>query len=101
MEQLKDQQVVDLKAGTNKDLVIIDFYSTWCSPCSALLPLLEEQAESYKIVKADVDECPQSVASYGIRGIPTLVAIKDGVVLASRTGKATRQELSDWLEELD
>lgn len=57
--------------------VIIDFYATWCPPCKALAPLLEELAEEYagkiEIYKIDVDQEEELTALYNVRTVPTLL----------------------------
>lgn len=57
--------------------VLIDFYATWCGPCQALAPLLEEVAQEYEgriqIYKVDVDQEPELTSLYNIRTVPTLL----------------------------
>lgn len=57
--------------------VIIDFYATWCPPCKALAPLLEEIAEEFagkiEIYKVDIDQEEELTALYNIRTVPTLL----------------------------
>ena len=58
---------------------IVDFYATWCGPCKALAPVLEELAKEYDgkiyIYKVDVDKEEELAATFGIRSIPTLLWI--------------------------
>ena len=62
---------------------IIDFYATWCGPCKATAPILEEIAGEYEgkldVYKVDVDQEQELAALFGVRSIPTLLFIpKDG-----------------------
>jgi thioredoxin 1 len=62
--------------------VLVDFFATWCAPCRAMKPLMEElQSESgerYKVVSVDIEECSDLAAEYKISAIPTVVLFKNG-----------------------
>ena len=101
IDVLTDKEVLALKQEPTEELTIIDFFASWCRPCQIMLPILEGFTEEYKIVKVDVDRCTEAVASYGIRGIPTLVAIKNGNVLDSITGNQTKEDLQEWFKSVE
>jgi thioredoxin 1 len=89
---------------TNSDIpVVVDFWAEWCGPCKQIGPSLEELSEEFagkvKIVKVNVDENPNSPAQMGVRGIPALFLLKDGQVVANKTGAAPKAALSDWIKE--
>jgi len=75
------------EAGSN--LVVVDFYATWCGPCKVIAPKLEEMAKSMPDVtflKVDVDECEDIASHYGISCMPTFVFIKDGEKIKEFSG---------------
>ena len=69
----------------NNAVVMVDFGATWCGPCKALAPVVEEIAGEYEgratVGKADVEECPAIAARYRIRNVPTILFFKNGEVV--------------------
>jgi thioredoxin 1 len=80
--------------------VLVDFYADWCRPCKALAPALDELARELpdvRIVKVDIDDCPDLAARYQVRSIPSLQVFRRGEVTARHVGRASKQELKSLL----
>ena len=81
---------------------IIDFYADWCGPCKMIAPILDELAADYEgkvsIVKVNVDENQESPAKFGIRGIPTLLLFKNGTLMGTKVGAASKSQLAAFID---
>jgi thioredoxin 2 len=81
--------------------VLVDLWAPWCGPCRMVSPLLEdlarEEAGRIKLVKVNVDEAPDIADRFDVRGIPTLLVIRDGEIAARQTGAPPAPALRSWL----
>lgn len=83
--------------------VVVDFWAEWCGPCKALGPILEQVAsaqDAVKVVKMNVDENLETPVQYGIRGIPTMIAFKNGEAVSSMVGVQEPAQITEWLQSL-
>lgn len=83
-------------------LLVIDFWAVWCGPCRMLSPVVDELAAEYEgratIAKCNVDDCEEVAAQFGIRNIPTLIFVKNGMVVDRTVGVVPKAELKARIE---
>jgi thioredoxin 1 len=84
--------------------VLVDFWATWCAPCRAIAPALEELAGQYKgklkIAKVNIDDHQDTPQQYGIRSIPTLLMFKGGRVVDQVVGAVPKAKLEDIIKKV-
>jgi thioredoxin 2 len=81
--------------------VLVDLWAPWCGPCRMVSPALEALAREYaghvKLVKVNVDQSPGIARRFKVRGIPMLLVVDHGGVVAEQTGAAPEPALRAWL----
>ena len=89
--------------GSDKP-AIIDFWAEWCAPCRQIAPIIKELAAEYgdrvTIAKMDIDANPATPGSFGVRSIPTVLAIKDGQVVQQIVGARPRADFDSMIKDL-
>lgn len=91
---------------SKKELTILQFSAEWCGPCKMLTPIIDGLAKEYSenekvsIGKINVDENSGLSMKYGIRGVPTILFIKDGEVVDRVVGLKNRGELIEKINTI-
>ena len=82
--------------------VLVDYWAEWCGPCKMIAPILDEVAEEYdgrlSVAKLNIDDNQETPASYGVRGIPTLMLFKNGNVEATKVGALSKSQLAAFID---
>ena len=90
----------ELLQGNN--LIIVDFWATWCGPCRMLSPILdeveEEMAGQISVVKVNVDDADEIAAQYRIMSIPTLLFFKNGQLVDKTVGAMPKAVLVEKIK---
>ncbi|HPJ16900.1 MAG TPA: thioredoxin [Candidatus Woesebacteria bacterium] len=77
-------------------VVLADFWATWCGPCQMLSPTIEEIEKEtvgkVKVVKIDVDSCPEIASTYNVNSIPTVIIFNHGQVVSTIIGLRSKQD---------
>ena len=83
-------------------LVLVDFFATWCQPCKMMHPILEQVksvlSNRIRIIKVDVDKNDITASQYRIQSVPTLMLFRNGEVLWRTSGVVEKNELLATLD---
>lgn len=83
--------------------VLVDFWATWCMPCKAVAPIVEEIANDLSgdliVAKLNVDECEMLAQKYEVMSIPTLMVFKNGTVVDKMIGMRSKSQYIDMLKK--
>jgi len=89
-----DKNNFEAEVLKNKEVVLVDFYATWCGPCKMTGPIIEQLAEevkNVKFVKIDVDKNQELSSQYQVFSIPTFLIFKDGQVVNQFVGAMSKE----------
>lgn len=98
--ELEDKTFTKEVKLSEKPIVLVDFYATWCGPCQLQHPILEEIAAEFdyvKVCRIDVDKAPRIAARYGIISVPTIMVFKQGQIMNIQIGLQTKENLRNMV----
>ena len=92
------------KKSSNDNLIVVDFFATWCGPCQLYIPVFDKVASekpNIVMVKVDVDTLSEDfVKRYDINSVPKTIAIKNQEVIGEHLGFMSKEQLEQWLSKL-
>jgi thioredoxin 2 len=81
--------------------VLLDCWASWCAPCGAMAPVLDDLARTYtgrlKVAKLNVDQNPVTASRYNVMSLPTLLFFRDGKMVDTAAGALPKQEIERHL----
>lgn len=102
------ENIVTLNTGNfdneiAKGIVMVDFWATWCMPCKAMAPVIDEIADQakgkIKVGKVDIDANAELANRYQVQGIPNIIIFKDGLPVENLVGIQSKETLIQALEK--
>ena len=82
--------------------VLVDFFATWCGPCSMVAPILEKigkEREDFDIAKIDIDQNTEIAEKYDIQLVPTMLLFKNGEIVGQSVGALPENEIIKFVEK--
>ncbi len=90
------------KIASTNEVVVVDFWATWCGPCRAFGPIFEQVSAKFDdipFVKVDIDQAPDLASAAQIKAVPTVMVIKRGEVIYRQAGALLPADLEDLVNQ--
>lgn len=98
---IEEDNLAPLDAAAGERLQMLVFSATWCGPCKAMAPVVEDIARTYAaevaVAKIDIERSPEIAKAFDVQGVPTLV-VRRGTEIDRHTGALTRTRLALMLD---
>lgn len=86
-----------------KELLLVDFFATWCGPCNMMSPIIDEIAQKHsqdiRVAKVDIDENQELAEEYNIEVVPTIIFYKNGSEIGRLSGVRPIEEFENIINE--
>jgi Thioredoxin domain-containing protein len=97
--------VADFEKQVANGIVILDFFAVWCPPCKRFGPIFAKTADKAAhadklFIKIDIEQFASLTDKYGVRSMPTIIALKDGKEVKRTTGAMSEGQFENWLKGL-
>jgi thioredoxin 1 len=105
VKEITENEFSNIINDKKNNLVIVDFFASWCSPCTMISPIIERLAEKFtkvKFAKVNVDDASNLAKEYEISSIPCIIFFKDGKEVDRVVGAVGEgilsEKISDYLD---
>jgi thioredoxin 1 len=94
----------NFESMVGEGIALVDFWASWCGPCHKFAPIFESVSEEHENIvfgKIDVDAQPALAEQFGVQSIPTLMVVRDGVILFQQPGVVPAAALESLIEQAE